>query len=372
MRRLIVLVMLLGLLAGVVSAQTGGTLTYGASIVGRVTIQNPFLFYNFEGEAGDIVVLRALSMTPGLRTSLTVIDTAQNVVASSSDVIAPPDAIDSALTLTLPESGLFSVQVGVGDGEFLLQIERRVLPDDAETLPVAEAVALDLPADGSMVQRLATPDAECPTTLTVAASGADGAQIAGRVLGADGALVSQFAGSGLDPLALDSDNAPYLLQVVPLYAGQAATALAWLACADAALPAEFDAAPLIPLAAPTFAPPAGSFMMIQPGGMLSYSQGLSAQVMEGSPLTGYTFSGTEGDIITVDALAISPGLDLNVAVLAPNMQPIAFNENAPFAFTPTDASATVRLGETGQFTILVGYTGMGGGYVVRLNGVPGS
>jgi hypothetical protein len=52
------------------------------------------------------------------------------------------------------------------------------------------------------------------------------------------------------------------------------------------------------------------------------------------------------------------------------MQPVAFSENAPFAFTPSDASATVRLGESGQFTVLVGYTGSGGGYVVRLTGQP--
>jgi hypothetical protein len=368
--RLMTLGVVLLMLAGSAAAQIGGVLAYGASIVGRLSAQTPFLFYNFEGQAGDVVVLRALSLTPGLATSLTVTDSAQNVVATSADTAGLPASPDSALLLTLPETGLYSVQVGAGEGEFLLQLGQRVLPEDAQTLAFGELTALDLPAAAEPVQREITPDASCPAALTVAASSPDGAQIAGRVLDADGAVVTQFAGSGLDAQPLDDAGAPYLLELLPLYAGQSAAALAWPACTDAALPAELTAGPLIPLAAPTFAPPAGSFMMIQPGGMLAYGQGISAQVIDGAPLTGYTFSGAEGDIVTVDALAITPGLDLSVAVLAPSMQPIAFNQDAPFAFTPTDASATVRLGESGQFTVLVGYTGSGGGYVVRLTAQP--
>ncbi|MCC6613270.1 MAG: SH3 domain-containing protein [Anaerolineae bacterium] len=106
------------------------------------------------------------------------------------------------------------------------------------------------------------------------------------------------------------------------------------------------------------------------GGALNYGDSALGNLSATAPLALYTFSGSAGDVVTVDVLAITPGLDLAVSVNSPTQQQIATNGSSGNALTPGDAVLSLVLPTNGIYTALVSSdNGAAGDFLIRVTGV---
>lgn len=116
-----------------------------------------------------------------------------------------------------------------------------------------------------------------------------------------------------------------------------------------------------------------SFIAVLPamaqGGALTYGSSVVGTLSAQSPIGFYTFSGSAGDVVTVQVIGISNGLDPSVSLNAPTQQQLAFNDNDPLSAVPTDARVTITLPANGIYTVLISsVNGTLGDYLIRLNG----
>ncbi len=104
-------------------------------------------------------------------------------------------------------------------------------------------------------------------------------------------------------------------------------------------------------------------------GALNYGDNALGSLSATAPLAFYSFSGTAGDLVTVEVIGITPGLDPAVSLNSPTQQQLASNDNDPGTPGTTDARIALSLPQSGAFTILVSsVTGAPGDFLVRLNG----
>lgn len=368
--RVVIVLVFMILTAGAANAQFGGTLDYGGAAIGRVGSESPSLLYGFEGQQGESIVARVLSMAPGMTLSLTLVDANQQPVAVGQGTNAFGDA---ALGATLPESAAYSLVVsllgGGAGGEFLLQLGIDPGADSALPLPAGSAQTIDLPAGISIQSRAFTVDATCPTVLMLVNASPDGARYSARMVDQTGTARAISTSAPREQMTFAPGAGAFTLQLAPAVPTQAAAVTVALGC-EGEVPG-LSAASIAPPPEPTFAPPAGSVMMIASGGSLVYGQGVLGTILEGTPLISYSFQGSVGDRIEAQALGFSPDTDVTLALLSPAVQPIAFNDSHPFSVNPTDARVTYVLPESGVYSLLVATNNpLGGAYVLRLQGGP--
>ncbi|MFZ4826418.1 MAG: hypothetical protein ACOYLB_03600 [Phototrophicaceae bacterium] len=67
----------------------------------------------------------------------------------------------------------------------------------------------------------------------------------------------------------------------------------------------------------------------------------------------YSFSATQGDLISAEVIALSGGLDPRISLLNANNTPLTVNQNDPFQAGSRDARLTYRLPTTANYLILV-------------------
>lgn len=100
---------------------------------------------------------------------------------------------------------------------------------------------------------------------------------------------------------------------------------------------------------------------------IAYGDGVSGSISAAAPLAFYPFTGTDGDLVTVQVIALTPGFSPSVSLNAPNQQQLAFNSGDPFS--PGVARISLRLPQTGVFTLLVSSNdGTPGDFALRLDG----
>lgn len=377
MRRLLPLIIaaILVIFAPVrLNAQSGGTLEYGNSAIGRLSTSSPTLLYSFNGTAGDHFQARALSMAPGMGLTLSLIGPNQQALTASQPSPFSSGDLDAALNFELPETATYGLLVSMNPesqpinegGEFMLQISRNTPSEAPPELALTTATELDVLANEAPVRRSFEADPDCPTTLYFANHSPDGALLALRVLDAENNVLNSVLGIPHSSFTVPAGSGTYTVEVLPLYAGQGGVVALGLSCSGEASP--IVETPIVaPLPAPVFAPPAGAFMMVQSGGVIDPGRGVLGTIIQGSPLISYSFDGQAGDVITAEAISFLQDMDLTLALLSPSVQPIAFSDNGAFGFNSTDSSVTLTLPETGMYSLLVGMNGeIGGAYVLRL------
>lgn len=106
------------------------------------------------------------------------------------------------------------------------------------------------------------------------------------------------------------------------------------------------------------------------GGAITYGQTVVDSITAQTPFVAYTFNGGEGDVVTAYALAVQPGMALNLSLLDPQQQELASNEADPLGGgDPDEVRLTFRLPESGLYALLLTETaGTPGDFVLRLNG----
>ena len=112
-----------------------------------------------------------------------------------------------------------------------------------------------------------------------------------------------------------------------------------------------------------------SVVYAQSGNLLTYGQAVTNSIGANNPLAFYTFNGTEGDLVTIRVISLSPDFDTTVTLNAPAQSQLAFNDGDPLSPNSRDARVDYRLTSSGVYTILVGGTGAGD-FVLLLDGRP--
>jgi uncharacterized protein YraI len=110
------------------------------------------------------------------------------------------------------------------------------------------------------------------------------------------------------------------------------------------------------------------------GGVLSYGENAFGSLSAEAPLGFYSFAGTAGDLVMIQVLGASPGMNPAITLLDSTQQTLASNSNDPFGFGDgTEARISYRLEADGLYTILVSNAnGAPGDYLIRLRGTPAS
>lgn len=114
-------------------ASEGGDILirYGTPVTGTITNERYAIFYQFTGEAGDAIVIRAERLTGNLDPIVILRDAADITLPDGINDDADDTTRDSLLTYVLPEDGTyiiavtrFGVRDGTTTGDFRLTVER--------------------------------------------------------------------------------------------------------------------------------------------------------------------------------------------------------------------------------------------------------
>ncbi len=104
--------------------------------------------------------------------------------------------------------------------------------------------------------------------------------------------------------------------------------------------------------------------------VLTYGTAVQGTLNGATPTSFFSFSGTAGDLVTVRATALVPGLDPTLSLLSPASQPLANNDNDPLVPGTANASLSYRLAESGTYSILVGTASGEGNFLLSLDARP--
>lgn len=105
------------------------------------------------------------------------------------------------------------------------------------------------------------------------------------------------------------------------------------------------------------------------GNLLNYGSSIVGTLSANNPLAFYTFSGAAGDLVTVQVIGITAGLDPAVSLNSPTQQQLANNDNDPTAAGSTDARISYSLSQNGIYSILVSsVSAVNGDFLIRLSG----
>jgi hypothetical protein len=117
------LLLILSLLWAAPALAQEAVLTYGANTLGSLSAGAPLASFTFNGDEGDLVSIHVIAITPGLDPALSLNSAAQQQLAYADDL--SPAATDASLSLSLPETGVFTVIVSSetgAPGDFLLRL----------------------------------------------------------------------------------------------------------------------------------------------------------------------------------------------------------------------------------------------------------
>lgn len=109
----------------------------------------------------------------------------------------------------------------------------------------------------------------------------------------------------------------------------------------------------------------------QATGAITYGTGVVGNVNPSSPFMVYSFEGTEGDLVDIQAVGLSPNMRPSVALLDTSQNRLAINTNDVFSPITGDASLSHFLPYTGAYLIVVTNANGGGvDFMLRLDGRP--
>ncbi|MBC7814382.1 MAG: SH3 domain-containing protein, partial [Burkholderiales bacterium] len=145
---------------GIAAAQTApAPIQYGTVVVGSLTQQAPIASYAFAGNAGDLVSIRVIGLTPGMTPTVTLLGPAQEELLTTVDRLMFPSSVvagapntSAVIAYRLFANGTYVVNVGAGasgvGGDFVLTID---------ALPAVQAVPLVVQSPQDIVIPLTGP-----------------------------------------------------------------------------------------------------------------------------------------------------------------------------------------------------------------------
>ncbi len=151
------------------AAQFGGSLTYGTSLIGSLGADIASTVYTFDGNAGDMVNIRAFGIGGALNPSISLLDPNNAPITTSLDDLYSLQTSDAALSYFLPLTGTYRLVLnaeGGTSGDYLLQLRGRpatAIPD----IPHNTSNSVTVPRDGTPQFVNFEVAEDCQTTLTI-------------------------------------------------------------------------------------------------------------------------------------------------------------------------------------------------------------
>jgi hypothetical protein len=210
----LLIVALLAILPGIVGAQAGGTLTYGATVSGSLTADVPFIIYQVEGGAGDQITAYGIGLTAQMAPGLSLLGPSQQqIMASSGDPSGTGSGV-ARLNYYISTPGTYSLMVAntLGQpGDFILRLDAAPTAQTTALRPNAP-LAVDLPAGAPPAVLTFTGSADTTSVLTLT-----GSAFAGQVY-RSGIPITTVTGHelGVVSLSLPPGADPYVLAISSL------------------------------------------------------------------------------------------------------------------------------------------------------------
>ena len=98
---------------------------------------------------------------------------------------------------------------------------------------------------------------------------------------------------------------------------------------------------------------------------LSYGSASVGTLSEAAPATLYVFTGSAGDLVTVQVRGITPGMSPTVTLLGSTQQALGNDDFDPFDLSGRSARVTARLTQPGAYSVLV--SGTPGDFLISLD-----
>lgn len=109
------------------------------------------------------------------------------------------------------------------------------------------------------------------------------------------------------------------------------------------------------------------------GGVLSYGDTVTSEISAAAPLSFFTFSGTENDLVSIYVLSLNPGFQPTITLVTATGEQMGSSTGDPLTPIPNDASINRRLPQSGVYTILVNSAdGTPGNFALSLYGEAGT
>lgn len=113
-----------------------------------------------------------------------------------------------------------------------------------------------------------------------------------------------------------------------------------------------------------------SSVQVMAQGLITYGGATLSSLSPQAPIAIFTFQGSEGDQITLQAIGITPELELN-AIVQSGANVLAVAESDPFTANSNDARIDVRLPSTSVYLVLISSSaGQTGDFLLKLSGQP--
>jgi hypothetical protein len=125
---------------GSLTAQNTTSIAYGAVLTGTISETNSSQAFSFSGNAGDLVRIRVLGLTPNMDPNVTLLGVASETIANNDNDVTDLMSTSSSLVVRLPAAGSYTIVVGGTVGDFLLTLE-------GEAMAVANSLELDAPLE---------------------------------------------------------------------------------------------------------------------------------------------------------------------------------------------------------------------------------
>lgn len=373
---IVALILLLGIAGTGTYAQSGGILSYGSNVSGRIAPESPLALYNFSGNAGDLVTVRALGISDGLNPSITLITPDQTPLYSNDDYPLGDVPTDSFASVFLPQSGVYGLLLGSSGGttgDYLLQLNGRSPLTNTDTLLQDSPVLVDIPPRAPK-QFFIFDALDCPTTLTLT-NQSPGTPFSfpyvAKLRGQTGDIVGEVRGGSAlqDRITVPARSGRYEVEVYAADELVFGVITLVITCADQQPTCVTPILPLpvFPTPTPTATAPAGQILFIQNGGTLNAPRtDIFGSILPASPLVNYNFDGAVGDLVTVQVIAVATTINPTVQLLSPTLSVLKANDDDPLGFNPGDAGFSFVLTESGLHNVLVGAEdGSGGDYLLR-------
>lgn len=251
---LLIVALLLGVLATPALAQTQ-RVEYGTFTIGNLTATSPAVFYNFTGNAGDIIFVEAKALTGGINPRVSLLNANSATLGVNNDDFFQPGSTDARLNYRLTETTTYTILVegeASSTGQFLMRLERR---DLGTPEPLSVGIVAPVSVSFDVPQKVYSFETANPATLTLSTTSTEVGFVA-ELLDPSGQLIALQASNGLPSVSMGISGATgsYLLVMRSTSRGTSGNFEVRLDAGGAA-PAPQVAAPPAPTPETAAAPP---------------------------------------------------------------------------------------------------------------------
>lgn len=210
---LVAVLVALALLGGTAQAQGGETIVYGTSLVGDFTAEMPFAIYNVAMNAGDLLSVVVVGLTPDVAPAIGMVGPDQLPISQSDETLRSRLARLEHRAVQAGNYTLIVTNTNSTIGQFVLTIDGRPTPQTTPLTP-GQPQTINLPPGAVPAAFMFQPSPDSSMRLSLSTS-TPGFSFLARVYDGRGHLIARLSGMDLRGVVLDigPGSGQYLVEV---------------------------------------------------------------------------------------------------------------------------------------------------------------